>query len=247
MAAATYRFRPDYAVPPGWVLSERLEAEGISNAEFARRCGRSPKLISEIIAGKAPLEPKSALQFERVLGVDASIWLGIESSYRLHLARQAEAKAARSSIKWAKSFPVRELVRRGCFAKPASDTDTIDKLLSFFQVGSIEAWKSRHAIKSATYRHSPSFSSCETALATWRRVGEIEAEMQDCAEFNRGRFMIAVDRIRRLTRVSVDEALQQTTRLCNEAGVALALVQPLPKTALSGAVWWQTPERLSFS
>ena len=52
--------------------------------------GRSPKLISEIIAGKAPVKPRTALQFERALGMDASVWLGIESNYRLHLERQAE-------------------------------------------------------------------------------------------------------------------------------------------------------------
>ena len=67
MARATNQYRPDYAVPPGWVLEEHLEAHGISHAEFARRCGRSPKLISEVIAGKAPLEPETALQFEKVL------------------------------------------------------------------------------------------------------------------------------------------------------------------------------------
>ena len=41
MMRASNRYRPDYAVPPGWVLGERLEVQGISHAEFARRCGRS--------------------------------------------------------------------------------------------------------------------------------------------------------------------------------------------------------------
>lgn len=89
-AEATSEYQPDYAVPPGLVLGERLEAHGVSQAEFARRCGRSPKLISEIIAGKAPIEPRTAIQFEKVLGVHASIWLGIESEYRQHLTRAAE-------------------------------------------------------------------------------------------------------------------------------------------------------------
>ncbi len=93
MAGPTDRYRPDYAVPPGWVLEERLDVQGMSYAEFARRCGRSPKLISEIISGEAPLEPGIALQFEKVLGVDASIWLGIESEYKLHRAAEVPPKA----------------------------------------------------------------------------------------------------------------------------------------------------------
>ena len=89
MVAATYIYRPDYAVPPGWVLEEHLKSHSLSPAELARRCGRSAKLISEIIAGKAPVEPKTALQFEKVLGLDASIWLALEARFQLHRARKA--------------------------------------------------------------------------------------------------------------------------------------------------------------
>ena len=92
MATTTYQFQPDYAVPPGWVLEEHLEVQGITQAEFARRCGCPPQLISEIIAGTAPVEAETALLFEKELGLAASIWLGIERDYRLHQMRIAEAK-----------------------------------------------------------------------------------------------------------------------------------------------------------
>ncbi len=238
MATATYRYSPDYAVPPGWVLRERLEAEGISHAEFARRCGRSPKLISEIISGKASLEPGTALQFERVLGIDASIWLGIESQYRLHCAREAEAGEAAALTEWAKAFPVKDLVERGCFQRPVSDADIVSKLLAFFGVGSVDAWTARYGRSNVAYRHSPNFKSNEAALATWIRLGAIKAELQECSEYSERCFKQAVRTIRGLTREGVAEALQRTTKLCNEAGVALVLVKPLPKTALSGAAWW---------
>ena len=39
-----------------------------------------------------PVEPTTALQFERVLGMDARIWLGIEADYRPHQTRTAEAE-----------------------------------------------------------------------------------------------------------------------------------------------------------
>ncbi len=101
MSIMTNQYNPDYAVPPGWVLRERLEAERTSHAEFARRCGRSAKLICETVSGKAPLEPATALQFEKVLGVDAGIWLGIESDYRLCRAREFELGEAEASAEWA--------------------------------------------------------------------------------------------------------------------------------------------------
>ena len=88
MATASYKYEPDYAVPPGWILEERLDARQMSQAEFARRCGRSPKLISDIIAGKAAIHPKTALQFQKVLGLDARVWLpAYDSDYRLHRER----------------------------------------------------------------------------------------------------------------------------------------------------------------
>lgn len=241
MATGTYN--PDYSVAPGWVLSERLEVQGISQAEFARRCGRSPKLISEIVAGKAPVDPETALQFERVLGVDASIWLGIESAYRLHKAREAETEAAAASVEWAKAFPVRELVKRGCFLRPVSEADTVEKLLAFFQVASPEAWSGRYGLANVAYRHSPSFESHEAPLATWLRLGTLEAERQNCADYDESMFKAAVRQIRILTREPIEKALSPATTLCNRAGVALAPVPPLPRTALSGAARWLSPRK----
>ena len=91
MATATNQYRPDHAVPPGWIIEERLAAQGISHAELARRCGRSAKLISEVISGKVSIAPKIALQFEKVMELDASIWLGIAADYRLHQAVAEDA------------------------------------------------------------------------------------------------------------------------------------------------------------
>ena len=88
METESNQFKPDYLVAPGSVLKERLEVHGISQAEFAKRCGRSAKLISEIIAGKARIEPRTALQFEKVLGVDASIWIEIEFKYQVFKAKR---------------------------------------------------------------------------------------------------------------------------------------------------------------
>ena len=238
MVATTYSYRPDYAVPPGWVLDEHLKSHSLSPAELARRCGRSAKLISEIIAGKAPVEPKTALQFEKVLGLDAGIWLGIEARYRLHQAREAEAKETQRAADWAKTFPLKELVKRGKIEKPASDSDAVSKLLAFFGVGSVQVWHCRYEQMNVAYRHSRSYKSDRAALTAWLRLGEIEAEQQECADYNAARFKRALKEIRGLTRAPIASALEKAQQLCNEAGVALAPIKPFRGTALSGAAWW---------
>ena len=243
MATGTYLYEPDYAVPPGWVLEERLETQEISHAEFARRCGRSPKLISEIIAGKAPVEPVTAIQFEKVLGVDAGIWLGIESEYRLHLEREAELRRAEESVEWARGFPVGELVKRGAIGRPSSRADRVEKLLSFFGVASVEAWQSKHSGTRVAFRHSPSFSSDEPALATWLRLGEIDAAAVDCPDYDATTFRRALTQTRQLTAMRDENSLSNAAELCRQAGVVLTIVKPFPKTAVSGATRWLTPRK----
>lgn len=243
MATMTNQYRPDYAVAPGDVLDERIKAQGISQAELARRCGHSAKLISEIINGKAPLKPAVALQFEKVLNVDASIWLNIETDYRLFIAREAEAREAENATEWLKQFPVKELVKRGIFHKPESDVEAMSHVLSFFGIGSVKAWKLKYESANVVYRHSESFESDQVALATWLRLGELAAEQQECADYDEIRFKRALKEIRGLTRSPIEDALEQAQHLCNQSGVALTLVKPLPKTALSGAAWWLSPQK----
>lgn len=233
----------EYAIPPGWVLEEYLEVRGFSQAEFARRCGRSPRLISEIIAGKASLEAETALQFERVLGLDASAWVNIESAYRLRLARETDAENAAAAIEWAKDFPISELVERNWLPHSESDSDRVARLLAFFRVASVDAWEAQYSNTNVDFRHSPSFNSDDKVIITWLRLGEIEAEQQECASHNKSQFQKAVQSIRNLTREPIDIALKQAEKLCNEAGVALALVKPLKRMALSGAAWWLSPRK----
>lgn len=243
MAKSEYRYEPDYAVPPGLVLADMLEARQISHAEFARRCGRSAKLVSEIVAGKAPLEPETALQFERVLGMNASVWLNIEASYQLHRAKETEERELQANAEWASRFPVKYLVKWGWVEKPADRVDAARKLLVFFGVGTVQAWEQRYSRMGVAYRRSPSFKASPEALAAWLRVGELSAEHQECAEFDRGAFIGALRTIRDLTTLTLEEFLPHMSGLCSKAGVALVLVPPLPKTALSGAARWLSPRK----
>ncbi len=81
---------PDYAVSPGDHIEEWLDDQGINAAELARRLDVTPKHVSELLSGKAPLSATVALGLERVTGIPARIWNRFEAGYREDLARLAE-------------------------------------------------------------------------------------------------------------------------------------------------------------
>jgi len=77
-----YGYSPDYAVAPGETLLETIQALGMNQTDLAARTGTPLKTIDEIIKGKESITPRTALQFERVLGIPATFWNSLERNYR---------------------------------------------------------------------------------------------------------------------------------------------------------------------
>ena len=144
------------------------------------------------------------------------------------------------------NFPVGELAKRGGMSKPASKAERVGAVLRFFGVGSIDAWEATYGEKllsNVAFRHSPSFRSNPNALVTWLRLGEIEAEGMGTQPYDKPTFLKVLAEIRGLTAVQSTESLKTTQRLCTEAGVALAIVKPLPGTSLHAATRWLSPKK----
>ena len=239
----SYSYRPENAIPPGRLLATHLAAREMSQAECARRCGRSPKLISEIVSGKAPIQPETALQLERVLGLRSSVWLGIESDYRLLLARRAEAESVEAKRDWLHSFPLRALVERGVLEEKTSDPEALDDFLAFFGVGSIAAWEAWYGSMRTETRQAAGPGFVRMALATWLRLGDLGADEIRCDEYDGGAFREASHVIARPIRRSGSGSWDRATELFQAVGVALIRVDPLPGAAVSAAARWVTPRK----
>jgi len=237
-------YEPSHVDPPGATIQEYLDALGMSARELARRCGRSPKLISEIIAGKAALEPETALQLASVLKLDASVWTNMEAEYRLHLARVEEDKQLAENIRWARSFPLRELELRGYISQTRDAARQVRQLLRFFGAGTVEACRQQFTEELAVaYRHSPSFESKEEYLLSWLRIGELKADEIKCADFDRATLIEALREIRLLTTSSIEDFLPKVQQRCAMAGVAFVVERPFDRIALSGIARWLNPKK----
>ena len=234
----TYPYRPTYAVPPGWLLQDYLDTWDFTPVQFAQHHSLTTELVTDLLNGDAALDANLAAILEQEFDLDASFWLGMEATYRCRLAEIARADAMAGFAEWAKAFPLRELAKRSAIAKPISDGDAVVQMLDFFGVASVADWHCQNDASKVAYLHSPTFASNEHNLAAWLRLGELESKWQQCAGYDKEEFLGALQEIRLLTRTPTVPALEKTIELCNQSGVALALVEPLPKAAVSGATRW---------
>jgi HTH-type transcriptional regulator/antitoxin HigA len=247
MGAETKPFRPsgrpDFAVPPGETLQEMLDHFGLSQADLAERTGRPKKTVNEIVQGKAAITPETALQLEKVLGVEAAHWLGLEQTYRAALARQAERAALEQEVAWLKEIPLNEMIKREWVPKLADKVDQLEAVLRYFGVASAKAWTQvwTGVQQSIAYRKSTKFDSDFAAVATWLRQGELMAAEVKTRTYNPAAFRAALIQVRRLTtRWPFEEELKA---LCADAGVVVQFVPEIKGLHVSGATRWLAPDR----
>ena len=81
MAVSKNMFDPDYVVAPGDFAQEHLVLNGWSEHEFAEKCDLPLAVIRGVIEGTTSITHTIAYRFEKVLGVNANIWLRLEQMY----------------------------------------------------------------------------------------------------------------------------------------------------------------------
>lgn len=237
------QYSPDLVSSPGDTLMEILEARGMSQADLAERTGRPKKTINEIIKGKGPITPATALQFERVLGTPASFWNTREQHYRESLARQAERNSLQGQIDWLKQFPIKAMIGFGWLPEFDDSVELLGAVLNFFGIATPTQWHNVWLDSFVAFRQSPAFESDPYAVSAWLRQGEIEAQRLECAPYSAESFFNALQVIREFTDQPPELFQPETVRLSAEAGVAVAFVPELPKVRASGATRWLTPNK----
>ncbi|WP_454852761.1 HigA family addiction module antitoxin [Rhizobium binxianense] len=234
---------PDWATHPGEHLAEYLESRGWSQAEFARLADMSPKHVSTIINGTNPVTAETALKLERVLGMKASIWTGLQAKWDLHEAQTANASKIIDFEEILANFPIKELKDRGALPSTKDAGQLLNNLLDFFGVGGPHAFDARLANLAVHHRQSKAFETNKYHVAAWLLLGERKAREMNLRSFDSAKFADAIQEIRTLTVTEPTVFYSRMVELCQSAGVAFVLEKPISKTCLFGSARWIEGER----
>lgn len=235
------------AIPPGEYLEEVIGELGMTKDELATRMARPASKLSPIFKGDKTITPDTALQLEKVVGVPAHIWLGLESEYRLTLARQQETGeqvGRQRETGLISSYCYNALVKVGAVAKKTDSLEKVLELQRFFGVTSLSLVPEMRRYEAA-FRCGSAGKKEQSphAVAAWLRLGELEAQRQECAPFNKVNIERSLATLQALTLQAPEVFLPRLRKTLANAGVALVLCPHFPGTRTHGATYWLGREK----
>lgn len=231
---------PNYAVSPGEHIQEWLEDQGLNAAELARRLNVTPKHVSELLSGKAPLSATLAIGLERVTGIPARLWNSFEAGYREDLARLAEEATLAAQFERAKLFPLAYMRKWKFITAAARDrAGTVRELLPILGIGHLDAFDAAWVHSKVAYRKAALDGDKTYERATWLALGEQHARVDELPDFDREGLESLIADLRALTAsTNPVAAIVEAESLLRDVGVALCLIPPIPGFGVHGATRW---------
>ena len=223
---------------PGYFIREQMEVRGWVQQELAEILGISLKHLNSILLDKQPLTTDLARLLSKAFGTSPQYWLNIDNDYRLWLQQGKDdmenAVAEKASIY--SHMPVRDMVRKGWFDKPA-DIDQLKKQVSEFW--GIEEFDPVSVNNVLEYyrRKSDAYNQFDASYsATWLQMARKVASGFNVPVYKKKALEALYDDIYPFTNRA--GGLGEFISELNNCGVKFFVLPHLEKTDLDGAAFY---------
>ena len=78
---------PSQPIHPGEMINDEIEYRGISQKELAAEIGIPASVLNAVLNGKRAVTTEYALLLEAALGIEADLWLRLQSDYNKQIAK----------------------------------------------------------------------------------------------------------------------------------------------------------------
>ena len=223
------------AFHPGYYLKELVDESGLTQEDFAKRLGTTPKNLSILIRGEQCLSIDIATKLSRMLGTTIAYWLNLQQAYDEKLAEiqsDEELKREREVFKlidyryFRDHFKLPDLPRRV--------DEQIKCVREFLSVSSLTVLKEENlAVNFRSYSENLSISNTVNANAMVQ-IGINQTIKMEIPKYNKKKFEKAVSFA--LTQTGNHSGfLPVIKEAFGEAGVALIALPNLKNSGINGA------------
>ena len=236
-------FHPDKVIHPGVNLQETLVASALSQIDLAQRTGLTAKTINEIIQGKNPVTPETAIKLAHVFGNSPNFWNNLQRDYEADVVYLESEEKLSDEIPNLGRFSIcySELAKYGYIKKTTQKKERIKNLLNFFGVSSLSIIPN---VNAAVFRQSKHTKVNKESLAGWLRCGEVEGQRIETVAFDKDLLQKSIFKLKSLTQEENPQKLKKELEdICSNFGVALVLVPYFRNTYVNGAAWWLNSDK----
>lgn len=224
------------AIPPGETIREYMDYFGMNQQELAVRLEMSVKHLNNILNGNAPITYETALKLETVLDSSAEFWMNLESQYQLNKARLEKEAEMLDDKLIVQQFPYKKMSDYGWVESVTDKVERVINLRKFFGVAALSAIKPTYQVQ---YRKQKAISGIDDySVLSWLRKASIEGMKIPVEEFDKSKLKSMIPKFRELTNSTPEKFFPEIQSLCSQCGVALVLVEDLPKTYICGTTIW---------
>ncbi len=221
---------------PGQLIEELLERRGWSKRTLSIVMEKGESTINKIIAGKQPVDVRTALLLEEIFEVPADRFLALQRGYELAVARLSSnpdpARAQRAYLYT--GLPIPEMVKRGWLsADNPHNIEQVEKALTrFFGVSSLNEIE---ILPHAARKTMVNMETTPAQLAWLYRVKAIAEEVL-VPPYSPSALRAAIPRLKRF--MCAPEEARNVPRLLAECGVRFVIVETLPTAKIDGVCFW---------
>lgn len=229
---------PAYAIHPGEMLLDEIEAREMSQTELGQLIGYKKSQLNEVIKGKRGINAKLAILLEAALEISADFWLNAQKEYELNLAK-IEAKPQVSIIEKWKSlsthFDMTYLKQQNFLCgEPEKDIKTVLQLL---EVEGLDDNMVEDPALLEHYRLSGKLDYDIINLKTWTAVSKFNAKHAKVEAFDKSLEDDLIFNLKTLLQENKN-LLNKIKELLSAYGIKFIIQEKANKVPVDGMAFW---------
>lgn len=237
-----FEYHDTIAFHPGYYIKEIIDERAMTQEEFARRLGTTPKTLSLLIRGEQSLSVDIAIKLSRLLDTSIIYWLNLQNAYDALTAEYSSDLELEEEKHVLRYLDYRELTQ--LYSLPDSQKSKADQVLRvrrYLDISSLTTLKKKdmaapfRSLKVPVSEQKTIRANATVQIAVNRAMETINPAISEIPHYSRIRLRRNAQKALSLTREhsGVCSALRQTFL---ESGIILVILPILPGTDISGAV-----------
>ncbi|MGC9367822.1 MAG: HigA family addiction module antitoxin [bacterium] len=234
-------YKSPFAIHPGETLRDILKSEKMTQKQLSNRTGLHYVTISNILAGKDPITPETAVKLSLVFNISEGFWNNLQKKYDETNARLSLEKEIKNEIDYFKKFTCYgELVKHKFLEDAEKIEEKAKNLLNFLGIASYRLLPDNYRV---AYRKTLNKQINKENLIAWLRCGEIKASEIETKNFNKSKLKSSLSEIRKMNLLDEDVYVKKLKQILANCGVSLVFIPYLKNTFVNGVTRWLNPQK----